>query len=191
MKRNTKKYTKKQIQEAINYWKKQLKIGNYKKLNESYGYDNDDELLNNQEFQEDFAKGLSQNPPFKFDENTSDGEIVGWLCKAFDCKDINELIDELYKLIPDRYEVTARSYESNGSKQYSIDTEFTTYEILEGANELISRLIEDGFPDWFGDNELVNKDDLIKYVKNSIPNIVKSIVDSYTNNYLASHYELF
>ena len=26
-----KKYTKKQIQEAINYWQKQLKIGNYKK----------------------------------------------------------------------------------------------------------------------------------------------------------------
>lgn len=30
-----KKYTKKQIQEAINYWKKQLKLGNYKKINES------------------------------------------------------------------------------------------------------------------------------------------------------------
>ena len=26
-----KKYTKKQIQEVINYWKKQLKLGNYKK----------------------------------------------------------------------------------------------------------------------------------------------------------------
>lgn len=30
-----KKYTKKQIQEAINYWQKQLKAGNYKKVNES------------------------------------------------------------------------------------------------------------------------------------------------------------
>lgn len=30
-----KKYTKKQIQEAINYWLKQLKLGNYKKVNES------------------------------------------------------------------------------------------------------------------------------------------------------------
>lgn len=30
-----KKYTKKQIQEAIKYWEKQLKAGNYKKLNES------------------------------------------------------------------------------------------------------------------------------------------------------------
>jgi len=30
-----KQYTKKQIVEAINYWKKQLRAGNYKKLNES------------------------------------------------------------------------------------------------------------------------------------------------------------
>ena len=30
-----KKYTKRQIAEAIAYWKKQLKLGNYKKLNES------------------------------------------------------------------------------------------------------------------------------------------------------------
>jgi len=32
-----KKYTKKQITEAIAYWQKQLKKGNYKKLNESFG----------------------------------------------------------------------------------------------------------------------------------------------------------
>ena len=31
-----KKYTKKQIQEAIKYWKNQLKFGNYKKLNENF-----------------------------------------------------------------------------------------------------------------------------------------------------------
>jgi len=30
-----KQYTKKQIVEAINYWKKQLRAGNYKKLNEN------------------------------------------------------------------------------------------------------------------------------------------------------------
>ena len=30
-----KQYTKKQITEAIAYWKKQLKNGNYKKVNES------------------------------------------------------------------------------------------------------------------------------------------------------------
>lgn len=29
------KYTKKQITEAIAYWKKQLRLGNYKKINES------------------------------------------------------------------------------------------------------------------------------------------------------------
>lgn len=35
-----KKYTKKQIQEAINYWTKQLKLGNYKKsLNEGITFD--------------------------------------------------------------------------------------------------------------------------------------------------------
>ena len=32
-----KKYTKKQITEAIAYWEKQLKLGNYKTLNESDG----------------------------------------------------------------------------------------------------------------------------------------------------------
>ena len=48
-----KQYTKKQIQEAINYWKKQLSLGNYKKLNEDenvydenqrdeYGFTRDD-----------------------------------------------------------------------------------------------------------------------------------------------------
>ena len=30
-----KTYTKKQITEAIAYWEKQLKLGNYKKVNES------------------------------------------------------------------------------------------------------------------------------------------------------------
>ena len=35
-----KKYTKKQITEAIAYWQKQLKLGNYKKVNESR-YDTD------------------------------------------------------------------------------------------------------------------------------------------------------
>ena len=35
-----KRYTKKQIQEAINYWEKQLRTGNYKKVNESR-YDTD------------------------------------------------------------------------------------------------------------------------------------------------------
>ena len=29
------KYTRKQIVESINYWKKQLRAGNYKKMNES------------------------------------------------------------------------------------------------------------------------------------------------------------
>ena len=33
-KRAKAKYTKKQIQESIRYWQKQLKLGNYKKLNE-------------------------------------------------------------------------------------------------------------------------------------------------------------
>ena len=35
-----KKYTKKQITEAISYWQKQLRAGNYKKVNESR-YDTD------------------------------------------------------------------------------------------------------------------------------------------------------
>ena len=35
MKKIVKTYTKKQIQEAINYWEKQLRTGNYKRVNES------------------------------------------------------------------------------------------------------------------------------------------------------------
>jgi hypothetical protein len=38
---------------------------------------------------------------------------------------------------------------------------------------------------------MVDKNDLIRYVKNSIPDIVKGIVDSYIEHYLASRYELF
>ena len=34
-----KTYTKKQIQEAISYWRKQLKAGNYRKVNESVEYE--------------------------------------------------------------------------------------------------------------------------------------------------------
>ena len=37
MKTMKKQYTRKQIVESINYWKKQLKAGNYKKLDESDG----------------------------------------------------------------------------------------------------------------------------------------------------------
>ena len=104
---------------------------------------------------------------------------MGWICKAFGCKNIHELIGELYTLIPDRYEVTRREIESSGNKDYETKVEVTTHEILEDTNELISRLIEDGFPNWFGDSEIVDKDDLINYVKKDISGIVEGIVDSY------------
>ena len=37
------KYTKRQIQESIKYWQKQLKLGNYKKLNEDVYDDTEDD----------------------------------------------------------------------------------------------------------------------------------------------------
>lgn len=47
-----KKYTRKQISEAIAYWEKQLKKGNYKKVNESFSfgkkYDHTDPELGDQ-----------------------------------------------------------------------------------------------------------------------------------------------
>jgi hypothetical protein len=45
-----KTYTKKQIQEAISYWKKQLAEGNYRKINESTSDINDflQDLINSE-----------------------------------------------------------------------------------------------------------------------------------------------
>ena len=36
-----KTYTRKQIKEAISYWEKQLKAGNYRKVNEAFDYSSD------------------------------------------------------------------------------------------------------------------------------------------------------
>ena len=188
-----KQYTKKQIQEAINYWKKQLKCGNYKKITESYYYyDYDDtKLINNQEFQDDFAKGLSQNPPFKFDENTSDGEIVGWLCKVFDCSDPGDLIGTIYswnnKFYVDKHECTVYGMDIS-DEHYGEQNVYTSDIIDYYENELLCRLI-DRFSNWFGDGDIVNKDDLIKYVKKDIPDIIKGLVDDY-RNHAASRDEL-
>jgi hypothetical protein len=55
-------------------------------------------------------------------------------------------------------------------------------------DRLLCRLIN-CFPDWFGDGEIVEKDDLIKYVKKDISDIVESIVDRY-REHLVSHDEL-
>ena len=182
-----KTYTKKQIQEAINYWTKQLKIGNYKKLNESYyADDNDDELLNNQEFQDDFTKGLNQNPPFKFDENTSDGEIVGWLCKAFDCTDISDLIGIVYSFYDDEHECTVYGMDID-DEHYGEQNVYTSNIIDYYEDRLLCRLIN-RFPYWFGDGEFT-KDDLIKYVKKDIPDIIEGLVDDY-RNHAASRDEL-
>lgn len=45
-----KQYTRKQIQEAISYWKKQLAEGNYRKINESTSDINDllQDLMNSE-----------------------------------------------------------------------------------------------------------------------------------------------
>ena len=53
-----KRYTKKQIQEAIDYWKKQLSTGNYLKLNESTSNINDllQDLVNSERIQAVYAE---------------------------------------------------------------------------------------------------------------------------------------
>lgn len=53
-----KQYSKKQIQEAISYWKKQLSTGNYLKLNESTSNINDllYDLINSERIQASYAE---------------------------------------------------------------------------------------------------------------------------------------
>ena len=53
-----KKYTKKQITEAIAYWKKQLSTGNYLKINESTSNINDllQDLVNSERIQASYAE---------------------------------------------------------------------------------------------------------------------------------------
>ena len=53
-----KKYTKKQITEAIAYWKKQLSTGNYLKINESTSDINDllQDLVNSERIQASYAE---------------------------------------------------------------------------------------------------------------------------------------
>lgn len=64
-----KRYTKKQISEAIAYWEKQLASGNYAKIGESLG-----------------------TPPengerrFAFTENTTNEDIIGWACELYGCE---------------------------------------------------------------------------------------------------------
>jgi hypothetical protein len=65
-------------------------------------------------------------------------------------------------------------------EHYGEQNVYTSDIIDTYENELLCRLI-DRFSNWFGDGEIVNKDDLISYVKKDIPDIIKGLVDDYRN----------
>lgn len=106
-----KKYTKKQIQEAISYWQKQLRTGNYKKVNESYDDDDDDDkykrLLRNEQYTRRLRAKMSSirgvgNVDLEIDDDTvgvaftkpqlSDSELVEKTLAAI--KDIGMYVEE-------------------------------------------------------------------------------------------------
>lgn len=111
-----KKYTKKQITEAIAYWEKQLKDGNYKKLNEantSAVYSQCEELAN--EFREEYSKFKAVidnciNILMDQSDGTVEEEIVDMedlqervasavLSDYFNQNKIYELTDDLRKIV--------------------------------------------------------------------------------------------
>ena len=73
-----KQYTKKQISEAIAYWEKQLAGGDYAKTDESLE-----------------TQPEAEERQFAFTENTTNEDIIGWVCELYGCKNGSELYDEL------------------------------------------------------------------------------------------------
>ena len=80
-----KQYTRKQIQEAIQYWKKQLKAGNYRKVNESEGVFDPEQFLTklkdrmtaDRDFENKFGDAyLRLNPGWNGDMN--DDDYLDW-----------------------------------------------------------------------------------------------------------------
>ena len=101
-----KKYTKKQIQEAISYWQKQLITGNYKKVNESYD-DKYKRLLRNEQYTRRLRAKMSSirgvgNIDLEIDDDSvsvaftkpqlSDSELVEKTLSAI--KDIGMYVEE-------------------------------------------------------------------------------------------------
>ena len=81
------RYTKKQIEESIKYWKKQLKLGNYKKLNEANASLDDFEQLTDtfNNMCEPFLDTLSANYDALYD--VSDGTFNDLFEDLKDTKD--------------------------------------------------------------------------------------------------------
>lgn len=88
-----KKYTKKQIQEAIAYWKKQIKLGNYKKLNENINY----EWCEYDDLDNELIERNSCRTYFNFREpyNTYGGGIIAASSKESLAELINKVLNDI------------------------------------------------------------------------------------------------
>lgn len=89
-----KKYTKKQIQEAIAYWQKQLELGNYKKITNESFYSVYQPL--EKEFNEEYEIGLKQTEPYVYpgEGEIHDGRIAGWICNILGYDGIDDFWEE-------------------------------------------------------------------------------------------------
>lgn len=169
------KYTKKQIQEAINYWTKQLELGNYKKLDESDNYLESE--LKSSAFKKAFENGLKQTSPFFYDENnTLNGDILGWICQIFKCK----TIDELYNAL-----VSSESEERYG-KQTAVDdwdmfyaSEQDVIDKITFFDKLLTRFDDDMYTVLLDKNNMIDVKTLENWVENTTANIIEDAMNKF------------
>lgn len=126
-----KTYTKKQITEAIAYWQKQLREGNYKKLNESFS---DDQILD-----ADQLENLSQDDLLGIIGVSSiddilDTELTIW----YDTRDVDDFKEA---------EVPASEYVSSSKAQDILDN-FSSYLGCE-LIQISAKDLRDAFYDYF------------------------------------------
>ena len=163
-----KQYTKRQITEAISYWEKQLKIGNYKMLNESDG-----DLCISMRFV--FQDLIAAHQVKAFDGGACEGSVyLGYHSReealqnaVEDIKTFRDHLEELgYDVVSEETAVKAVESSFDGLSKYYPDKD-------QAVTINLSNLIEDpygedkyftapdGFKDEYGDY------DLLKYINHS------------------------
>lgn len=120
-----KKYTKRQIQESIKYWQKQLKSGNYKKINEN--------IHENEYENTDYALSV-------YGEMTMEGSASGlerWWLVVSQKRSI--------RLYEKAVNIILGTYEENGSSYAYIDPKTNNIVDIDGLNyQYIAKKLYDG-----------------------------------------------
>lgn len=145
MKRTT--YTKKQILESIEYWKKQLKAGNYKKVDESETIHDDQ---------------VSDEMGIKLDIPRSNGVSIhlkgDWDAVRFAADMITDALSHMRKMDPAKYRGVRMHVEKDLDESFKTslaDKQSATKALLDHNDELTDFIQQDPRP---------TKDQLIQFV---------------------------